>query len=261
MTKKTSVKRITSQEERVVEVLRKHSTFQVYSDLKNALGRTALSDNTESLNDLMNALLEHSIRPVKEMLKEGYIDEPTLEVFLKAVEDKKSIIITGAKGSGKSSFLRSMVKLLSSKKALNIGLLDSRRDIVLSSLIDGKHVHDISVDGLKAVDLMSSLASDKVELGVLSEVSTIADIFVITSSIMNGTPVLMSINYEVDSKDNASDKVVSYLEDKVKTLKSNGVFRLMPSDVVVFQCSAEDSKFKVSSLVSTESDNEEVVVV
>lgn len=244
MSKKTNVRRITHEEDRILQAVRSQGSMQMYSDLM-ALLKTQENTPPASLVSLSEALFHYTIRGVGELLSEGYMDKETLSEFKNAVMTGKSIIITGAKGAGKSSFLRSMIKLLREDTDINIGLLDSRRDMALSSLIDRKRVKDIPVDGLKAVDLMSSLASDEVDVGVLSEVSTIADIFIVTSSIMNGTPVLMSMTYDISDGVCASEQVVSFLESKVKRLKSTGVFRLKSDDVVVFNCSAENNKYTV----------------
>lgn len=107
--KKTVVRRITEDEELMINSVRKFGMDNFISTLRNITQTGLNANNLDSLNQFAKYFIPQAPRTLEEAVSMGMITKETLDVLLQAVRDKKSIAFIGNINTGKSTLLRALI--------------------------------------------------------------------------------------------------------------------------------------------------------
>jgi Flp pilus assembly CpaF family ATPase len=232
VSRKTEVMRLTAEEASLVEVLRGHGVSNVIDCLDTAINNMPV-ESSDFLRSARSALKPNLILSVADLIDMESISKEDADVLLAALAGNKNIAITGVEGSGKTTFLKSLLGVMDGDK--RVCVLESHEDLELDKSAPDKNIITMKTNSLSNRDIIGKVFQVSLDRLVLGEVLTGEDVSSLAVSILCGHSVMFSM-YAKDE-----DDVPTLLEGLCKEGSPHILNTLKQADFVILRCQKDAS--------------------
>jgi type IV secretory pathway ATPase VirB11/archaellum biosynthesis ATPase len=241
VSKKAVVKRITSEEDALIEVLRSHGVVNVLSCLNTAIS-TLPPESSEFLRSARAALKPNVVVSLTDLVELKALTEQDANILLSAISEDRNIAVIGRSGSGKTTLLHALVCALPTSKSVCV--IESVQEMDFSVSAPEHNIVSIISGNTTTGDMFNHALKLSLDKLVLGEIATVGDVATLAVSAVVGHSVMFTTSVQ------ESDQVVNHLKSILGDAKPNLIHGLDSLNVLTVNCQLNEDgsrSFKVES--------------
>jgi Flp pilus assembly CpaF family ATPase len=232
VSRKTEVMRLTAEEVSLVEALRSHGVVHAVECLDIAIN-TVPVESSNFFRSARSALKPNLLLSLTDLVDTGSISTDDVDILLGALADNKNIALTGIEGSGKTTFLKTLLGAMDEAK--RVCVLENHEDLEINRSAPSKNIVSMKTNSLSTRDIIGKVLQAPLDRLVLGEVLTGECVASLAVSILCGHSVMFSM-YAKDE-----DDIPNLLEGLCKDGSPHIISTLKQADFIVVRCQKDDA--------------------
>jgi type IV secretory pathway ATPase VirB11/archaellum biosynthesis ATPase len=231
VSKKAVVKRITSEEDALIEVLRTHGMPNVLQCLNTAINSLP-PESSDFLRSARTALKPNLFLSLQHLVDLKAITLDDANLLLLAISENRNIAIVGENGSGKTTLLHASICEIEDYKRVVVCEPVQEMDFVVSS--PDKHILAVQSTSLMSTDMLDLVLKPTVDRVVFGEVLRSGEVSALLFATVCGQSVMFSAKIGKD------ESVLDFLQETLGATKPNLSTSLKDLNLVVVRCSKSE---------------------
>lgn len=191
MSRKTEVKRITSEEANLIEVLRRYETSHIIEHLDSLIA-TSVADTQNLLREIRLALKPVSSTLLPDLISSNRISQEDADYLLEEIAKGRNVAIVGAIGSGKTTLLHALICGLSEESRITV--IESVEEMDFKVSAPDRNITKYSTSTLSSRELVNCILGNSIDTLVFGDISSTEDALSLAMSLMCGHSVIFAIH-------------------------------------------------------------------
>jgi type IV secretory pathway ATPase VirB11/archaellum biosynthesis ATPase len=236
VSKKAVVKRITSEEDALIEVLRTHGMPDVLHCLNNAISALP-PESSDFLRSARTALKPNIFMSVQNLVDLNALTEEDANILIAAILSNRNIAVIGDSGSGKTTLLHALVCTIEAYNRVIVIEPVQEMDFSLSS--PDKDILSLQSGSLISTDMLDLVLRTSHDRVVFGEILRSGDVSALAISALCGQSIMFS------AKVSESEAVLDFLESTLGEVKPHLITALNGLNLLTIRCTLNEDGSRV----------------